>query len=766
MLSQAKALVEELLSLSPEALIRRKRVGKVLNSWIGSILPKATSELLEHFEELPVQKRHALLREIHKIINDVDISQSDCKIVFSPLAEFLEDKFAKALSELGFYKCFDLLWFLPERYEDYRPVDLKDSLIDKRVTLTLRIEKTSFSPYEPFPLSLECYQDGKEVFLKFAYKNPRLLARFKKGDTLYVYGRLKSFKNQLYIVHPKLLKQDLIGQVLPFYHFGPKPSAKLQPFVRKAIKTILLKLGKTCDYLPESTYIKHHFPNLAHSLWQVHFPEFYSEEELNSLKTPSQLRLIYDELMLFQLFLIFKRESLKEFSSHKLLKAKENLPRFRSGLPFELTPSQERVLEEILKDVSKDKPMNRLLQGDVGSGKTIVAIALAYLFASEGYQSAVMVPTEILAQQHFDSFRKILKPLGIEVGILTGSSSQSYRESALKHLKLNTLKVIVGTHALLSDDVEFANLALAIIDEQHRFGVLQRKRLLKKGKGLFPHTLVMSATPIPRTLALSLYADLDISVIEKPPAGRKPVITKLLFHSEHQKLIKHLQKELSEGHKVYIVYPAIESEEIDSAAIEFERWREELSPYEVLLLHGRMKDSEKLSIMERFKDSASVLVSTSLIEVGVDVPEATTMVIASAHRFGLAQLHQLRGRVGRSSLQSYCFLIVPDDLKRQNPKALERLAVLVRSNDGFYISEQDMLLRGPGELLGNAQSGFSGFRAADLSRSKDRELLNRARLDAMELVKNPEVSERLGQIVAMLYGDESKFKGGIYTPES
>ncbi|MCS7084145.1 MAG: helicase-related protein, partial [Aquificaceae bacterium] len=325
---------------------------------------------------------------------------------------------------------------------------------------------------------------------------------------------------------------------------------------------------------------------------------------------------------------------------------------------------------------------------------------------------------------------------------------------------------IIGTHALLTEDVEFARLGLVVIDEQHRFGVLQRKKLLQKGKGLLPHTFVMSATPIPRTLALSLYADLDISVIEKPPSGRKPVITKLFFQSEHRKLLQYLNKELSDGHKIYIVYPAIESEGMDSAVIEFKRWKEELPSYEVLLLHGRMKDQEKMLIMETFKNRANVLVSTSLIEVGIDVPEATVMVIVSAHRFGLAQLHQLRGRVGRSSLQSYCFLVVPDEVKRQNPDAIERLGILVRSNDGFYISEQDMLLRGPGELLGNTQSGFSGFRAFNFSRSKDRELLTKVKSDAEQLMKTPELENRLHEFISLLYNENGESETKLYTPES
>lgn len=769
MLEQARALINELLNLTPEALSRRKRVGAVLTVWLGTILPKPTLELLSRFDELPIQKRYALLKELYKLISEVRTFEGDCKILFEPLSKFLNEKITKILSQLGLYRCFDLLWLLPERYEDYRLAELNVKSLEKRITLKLEVRSTSYKPYEQFPLSVECYQDKKTVFLKFAYKDPRLLARFKKGDTIYVYGRLKSFKDQLYIVHPKLLKRDLVGQVLPFYPISftkIASSAKIQPIIREAIKTILLKLGKTCDYLPEVVYSKHGFVNLAQSLWQVHSPDISPEEELNSFKTPFQLRLIYDEILLFQLLLAFRRKSIKELSSHRLLKAEENLIHFSKSLPFELTPSQQKVLREILEDVSKDVPMNRLLQGDVGSGKTIVAMALSYIFAKEGYQSAIMVPTEILALQHFESFRKILGPLGINVGILTGSSSQSYRNSVLKHLRLNTLNVIIGTHALLTEDVEFSNLGLVVIDEQHRFGVLQRKKLLQKGRGLLPHTLVMSATPIPRTLALSLYADLDISIIEKPPSGRRPVITKLFFQSEHKKLLEHLNRELSEGHKVYIVYPAIESEGMDSAAIEFERWREELSPYEVLLLHGKMKDQEKLSIMETFKNRASVLVSTSLIEVGIDVPEATVMVIVSAHRFGLAQLHQLRGRVGRSSLQSYCFLIVPDNLRRQNPDAIQRLGILVRSNDGFYISEQDMLLRGPGELLGYTQSGFSGFRAFNFSRSKDRELLTKAKSDAEALVKNPELEGRLRELVSLCCGEELEPESRLSIPES
>jgi ATP-dependent DNA helicase RecG len=386
-------------------------------------------------------------------------------------------------------------------------------------------------------------------------------------------------------------------------------------------------------------------------------------------------------------------------------------------------------------------------------------MALAYAFAKEGYQSAIMVPTEILAGQHYENFKRFLEPLGIKVGLLTGFVKGSLRHNLLYHTRHGNIHVLVGTHALIQEGVEFKNLAFVVVDEQHRFGVLQRKLLLEKGKGFYPHCLVMSATPIPRTLALSLYGDLDLSVIDQMPKGRKPVLTRLVFESEFEKVLNAVHEELSKGNKVYVIYPLIEESEklqLKSALQEYERWKALLPGRKVLLLHGRLKDEEKRRVMEEFKKEGHVLVSTTVVEVGVDVPEATLMVIESAHRFGLSQLHQLRGRVGRSHLQSYCFLVVPDELKRTDSEAIRRLRVLVRSSNGFEIAEEDLKLRGPGELLGESQSGYFGWWVANLARAQDRLLLEKAKEDAKSLVEADPRLERhkeLKEVLLYRYGD-------------
>jgi len=401
--------------------------------------------------------------------------------------------------------------------------------------------------------------------------------------------------------------------------------------------------------------------------------------------------------------------------------------------------------------------MNRLVQGDVGSGKTVVAAAGAFFAAKTGYQTAVMAPTEILANQHFKSFGTFLKPLGIRVGLLTGSMTKKEKETMYRAIKEGYIQVIIGTHALIQEGVEFKNLGLAIIDEQHRFGVKQRVELKKKGR--MPDVLVMTATPIPRTLAMTAYGDLDVSIIDELPAGRKPVKTQIIFEDEREKLIDLLKKELEKGNKVYIVYPLIEESEkleLKAATEMFHYWENKLKPYAVGLLHGRMKQEEKDRVMESFrKGDFQVLVSTTVIEVGVDVPDATVIVIEHAERFGLAQLHQLRGRVGRGEKESFCYLVTS---RSAGEDAIKRLKVLESTNDGFKIAEADLQFRGPGEIFGTRQSGLGDFKIADLRR--DFEILKIAREEAQKLVeKNPELEglDDLKELMKFRFGEKFDF---------
>ncbi len=416
-------------------------------------------------------------------------------------------------------------------------------------------------------------------------------------------------------------------------------------------------------------------------------------------------------------------------------------------LPFKPTEAQKRVLKEIAEDMREPRPMNRLLQGDVGSGKTIVAAEAAVIAIENGYQVAVLAPTEILAAQHGIYFKQILSKLGYVTALLTGSFTAREKTQLKKLIAEGLLHVVVGTHALLQQDVEFHKLGLAIIDEQHRFGVLQRLGLVQKG--VHPDVLVMTATPIPRTLAMTLYGDLDVSIIDQMPPGRKPIKTKHYTADGIEQVYSFVKRQIDEGRQAYVVYPVIEESEtqaMKAAQKEFENLSREVFPdLPVGLMHGRLSSDEKESVMQRFKEGQiKILVSTTVIEVGVDVPNASVMVVEQAERFGLAQLHQLRGRVGRGAAQSYCLLVT----EKLNDTAKERIRTLVESTDGFYISEMDLKLRGPGEFFGTKQSGLPSLRVANILR--DQEILEIARREAVDFVSRPPSEEELRRAVAYI----------------
>ncbi|MCS7262023.1 MAG: ATP-dependent DNA helicase RecG [Aquificaceae bacterium] len=775
-IQKAKELI---LELSEKDYLRLKRslgVGMYLFNLLKEFLEPSYLELLKEFDKLPLEKKKAFLKELEGRLGqdfkskEVDFSQVEKKPIesfFKPVEELkaLDEREKKLLKSFGIKDLYSALWFAPLRYEDRRLIHtVKTTKSGQKVALKLKVVSTGFDLKEKYPAYVECEDGTDRLVLRFRYKDQRALFRFKRGQELLVYGRLKEYKGEKYMVHPEFLNQEEAGKIVPFYYIRTEgelrsiSAKKRHELLRKSLSKLVEYARYMPEYLPESLLSKRNLPNIGESLYLLHRPTG-SEEELNNFSTPFQKRLVYEDLLLFQLALQVVRSQVKTLPAVSLKNPEESLQVFKKSLPFSLTSAQERVLEEILRDVKSTSPMSRLLQGDVGSGKTVVAMAVAYAFACEGYQSAVMVPTEILAQQHYNSFKELLEPLGVRVGLLTSSVKGSLRRSTLTHTQRGNLQVLIGTHALIQEDVEFHRLAFVVIDEQHRFGVLQRKLLLEKGKGFYPHCLVMSATPIPRTLALSLYGDLDLSVIDQKPVGRKPVITKLLFESEFDKVLQAVREELSKGHKVYVIYPLIEESErlqLKSAVQEHQRWKELLPDRQVLLLHGKLPEEEKRHVVEKFKQEGDVLVSTTVVEVGVDVKEATLMVIESAHRFGLSQLHQLRGRVGRSDLQSYCYLVVPEEVKA-DAQTLQRLKVVVKSNDGFEIAEQDMKLRGPGELLGESQSGYFGFWVANLARAQDRAFLEKAKEDALELLReDPQLSKHpeLRKVLLHRYGSK------------
>ncbi len=772
---KAKKFIEELKSNNYLKLRRSFGVGVYLFNLLKDKLLDSHLELLKRFDTMPFPKKVAILQEIEQAISRESLMPKVCFEGYAkkPIEKFfvpienlkvLDPKEKKLLGSLNVKDLYSALWFVPTRYEDRKlNTSIRTSVPGKTVALRVKVVDTSYDPSSKYPLSVLCEDGTGYLSLRYRFKDPRVLLRFKKGTELIVYGKLMEYKKEKYMVHPELLKEEEAGRVLPFYNIRVKEaqsmSAKLRhKKVRQAIQKLLEYLRYMPEYLPEELLKRHNLYRLPESLYLLHAPHQW-DEKLNSWNTPAHHRLIYEDLLLFQLALQLKRMEIRSLRAPRLLKAEENLLEFLKNLPFELTQAQRRVLKEILQDIKQETPMNRLLQGDVGSGKTVIAMAVAYAFAKEGYQSAIMVPTEILAYQHYENFRRFLEPLGVRVGLLTSSVKTAQRKSVLRHTKEGNIQVVVGTHALIQEGVSFKSLGFAVIDEQHRFGVLQRKMLLEKSDRYFPHFLVMSATPIPRTLALSLYGDLDLSIIDQMPRGRKPVITRLFFDSEMEKVLKLVKEELSKGHKAYVIYPVIEDSpklELKSAVKEYERWKALFPDRKVLLLHGRLEDQEKKKVMEEFKHDGDILVSTTVVEVGVDVPTATVMVIESAHQFGLSQLHQLRGRVGRSELQSFCFLVVPDKM-RFDQQGLKRLRVLVQTNDGFKIAEEDLKMRGPGELLGESQSGYFGFWVANLQREKDRQFLEACKKDAQELLEkdpNLEAHLQLRQVLFYRYSDK------------
>jgi ATP-dependent DNA helicase RecG len=496
------------------------------------------------------------------------------------------------------------------------------------------------------------------------------------------------------------------------------------------------------ESLPDHLIKKYSLMPAADALAEVHFPaQEKNIDVLNRGTSAAHRRLSFEELFVLELGLALRKKGVTvekkgiAFTSGGKLEAA-----LRKSLPYTLTAAQERVINEIKKDMATESPMNRLVQGDVGCGKTVVALVASLLAVENGYQACIMAPTEILAEQHYRNITSLARPLGVSVRLLTGGrKKKKEKEMLLSEIASGAAQIVIGTHALIEGDVGFHRLGLAIIDEQHRFGVMQRSTL--KSKGLEPDVLVMTATPIPRTLALTVYGDLDVSVIDEMPPGRAPVVTKLYFESRRREAYQFIENELAKGRQAYVVYPLVEETEksdLKAATEMAAHLQQDIFPrWKIGLLHGRMKGEEKEAVMSAFQSgSTNILVSTTVIEVGVDVPNATAMVIEHPERFGLAQLHQLRGRVGRGAHQSHCILMGPRMFVEE---ARERLNAFARTNDGFRIAEEDLRLRGPGEFFGTRQSGLPDLRAANIIRDAD--LLEKARTEAFEMVKNdPELT--------------------------
>ena len=572
------------------------------------------------------------------------------------------------------------------------------------------------------------------------------IQNLKKDKEYIVFGKPSEFSGRINVVHPEMEieeeKQLKPSGIFQGYYITTE-NMKKKYLNSKALNKLQLTLihlakGRIRETLPLAVIKKLRLVSLEEALINIHKPE-----DTIALKNAT-FRLKFEELFLIQLkILALKHHRESKFKGYHFEKVGYNFNTFyKKFLPFELTKAQKKVIREIRHDVNRNIQMNRLLQGDVGSGKTLVALMIMLLAMDNGFQSCIMAPTEILAQQHFQSVTKFLNGMNIETGLLTGSTKTAARKEIHEALESGRLQILIGTHALIEDTVKFKNLGFVVIDEQHRFGVAQRARLWQKNELIPPHVLVMTATPIPRTLAMTVYGDLDVSVIDELPPGRKPVETMHFFDNRRKQVYNFLSQQIEKGTQIYIVYPLIsESEKMDLKNLEdgFRHISEAFPQVKTGMVHGRMKPAQKENAMQKFKKGETrILVSTTVIEVGVDVPNASVMVVESAERFGLSQLHQLRGRVGRGAEQSYCILMSSYKISNESSK---RLQTMVRTNDGFDIAEVDMKLRGPGDLEGTQQSGM-GFDLKIANLGKDGEILKLARNIASEVLKNDPLLEK------------------------
>ncbi|HOQ76714.1 MAG TPA: ATP-dependent DNA helicase RecG [Thermoclostridium sp.] len=645
------------------------------------------------------------------------MSEYDNRYLDSPLkyVKGVGENRAKLFSKLGIYTLGDIIHYFPRDYEDrsvFKPIlEASDGEpITVRVRFVTGITETR--PRRNLSIQKAMVTDGASLMNVTWFNQGYVKQNIDISREYVFFGTVRRVGSRVEIHNPVFEEADqsgnLTGRIVPVY---PLTKGITQNILRKILRNALdAASDKIVDILPTGFRHKYRLAEAVFSYEQIHFPTSMENMEM------ARRRLVFEELLLLQLGL----SSIKGTNSGQsgIRFSPVDISPLLNALPFKLTPAQERVFEEIRADMESERRMNRLIQGDVGSGKTILAVLAMYIAASSGYQSAFMVPTEILAEQHYRTIAPLFEKFDIKVGLLTGGLKKKEKEAIKKEAEEERLDVIIGTHAVLEDSTMFGNLGLVITDEQHRFGVRQRARLSQKGEN--PDLLVMTATPIPRTLALVLYGDLDVSIVDSLPPGRKPIKTYVVDESMRDRIYQFIRKNIAEGRQAYIVCPLVEESdelEVESATGLVEKIRgDALKGLRVGLIHGRMKSAEKDDIMRRFsRGELDVLVSTTVIEVGVNVPNANIMVIENAERFGLAQLHQLRGRVGRGSHQSYCILFNQgkSEISRQ------RMEIMAKSNDGFVIAEKDLELRGPGDVFGVRQHGLPKFRIANLYRDMD-----------------------------------------------
>ncbi|MGH9638657.1 MAG: ATP-dependent DNA helicase RecG [Bryobacteraceae bacterium] len=645
----------------------------------------------------------------------------------------------------------DLLYYAPFRYEDRRNVKPIANLApgEKAVVLAaVHFARRSGPRWSAAQVFEAVFQDGSGAHLLARWFHGEHYAEtLTSGTRAALFGKVEidPATGRRLMVQPEVElfpegggADEMLhtGRIVAVYEAAAKISTRV---FRTLLHRILEQAPMPADSLPESVRARTGVMEIANAIHELHEPAASAELPLlNEFRTPAHRRLIFEEFFWLECGLALKRTKARSAKGIAFTIGPGAREAIKKMLPFKPTNAQRRVMQEIAADMKQPHPMNRLLQGDVGSGKTIVAAQAAVIAIENGYQTAVLAPTEILAAQHYAYFRRLLEPAGYIVTLLTGSASGREKQQIKNSIAGGMAHMAVGTHALIQQDVEFSKLGLAIIDEQHRFGVRQRLELFKKGPQ--PDVLVMTATPIPRTLAMTIYGDLDVSTIDELPPGRKSIVTRHVPESRVEGVYSFLGQQIEQGRQAYVVYPVVE--ESETAALKAaENMHEHLSrvvfpQFPIGLLHGRLSAEEKEWAMRAFRNAETkILVTTTVIEVGVDVPNATVMVIEQAERFGLAQMHQLRGRVGRGAHQSYCVLVT----SKLSDIARERMRTLVESNDGFYIAEMDLKLRGPGEVFGTRQSGIPGLRLADLVRDAD--ILEQARGEARRFIEGVHTSE-------------------------
>lgn len=686
-------------------------------------------------------------------LNSAEAIQNAAKNPFSDVTyvKGVGPKIAGLLHKLGIFTASDLLFYFPRKHIDYSQRTKIKDLEEGQTTTVFGHIKSSDSFVTPKGLGIvkvKITDDTGTIGLNFFYSQSsnfslaRIKRLFPKGAGIVISGTVKinsyDGKYTLENTTHSIMSEDFLGtsknlnvaRIVPIYSLSENLNVKT---LRNAIYNAIQNYKDTIvNIVPDYIREKYNLLDKKVAVEQIHFPDNME------LLEKARFTLIFEELFLIQLKLAVIRERNKiEHKSLPLeIKPDGLVMKFINSLPFEMTGAQKRAVNEILNDMNSTEPMQRLLQGDVGSGKTVVACITLLAAIENGYQAAIMAPTEILAQQHYNNMVNWLTPLGLSVGLFLGSLRKKQRDEFGIGLRNGQIDIAVGTHALIQNNVEFSNLGAVVIDEQHRFGVKQRLGLRKKAQN--PQILTMTATPIPRTLAITMNGDLDLTIIDELPKGRKPIITKMGIPKKQ--IYQLIRDEIKAGHQAYIVYPLIEESETLSAKAatqEAERLQSTVfSDLKVGLLHGKLKNSEKDEVMKKFKEKEfDILVATTVVEVGVDVPNATVIVIENAERFGLSQLHQLRGRVGRCDLQSYCILTCGS----RTPETKDRLSVMTQTNDGFIIAEKDLEIRGPGEFLGVRQSGLPDLMISDIVR--DAKILELARSSAIEFVKNHKLEE-------------------------